>query len=133
MGVALKDIRILVVDDELFFRRVLTDMLTKMGFTVVAEAADGNEAVAKFRQFRPHVTIMDIYMPEKNGIEATREMIALNRNAAVLVCSASDFDSDTQAAIDVGARGTLMKPFAPKEVYQGIVKALTTKRESPSG
>jgi len=124
---ALKDVRILIVDDELFFRQVLRDMLEKIGFTVVAEAADGNEAVEKFRALRPHITIMDIYMPEKNGIEATREMMAIDSNAKVLACSASDYDSDTQAAIDAGANATLLKPFVPKEVFEGIKKALTGK------
>ena len=124
---ALKDIRVLIVDDEIFFRQVLRDILEKIGFTVVAEAADGGEAVEKFRSSRPHVVIMDIYMPEMNGIEATKKMIALNSNAKVLVCSASDYDSDTQAALDVGAKSVLMKPFVPKEIYEGIRKALTGK------
>jgi two-component system chemotaxis response regulator CheY len=124
---ALKDITILIVDDELFFRQVLRDILEKIGFTVVAEAADGNEAVEKFRVHRPHVTIMDIYMPEKNGIDATKEMVALDSRAKVLVCSASDYDYDIQAALDAGATLTLMKPFVPKEVYEGIKKALTGK------
>ena len=122
---ALKDIRILIVDDEVFFRQLLRDMLQKIGFTVVAEAADGNEAVAQFRAHRPHITIMDIYMPEKNGIDATREMIAMDKNAKVLVCSASDYDYDTQAALDVGAKAIILKPFVPKEVYESIRKALT--------
>ena len=124
---ALKDVRILIVDDEVFFRKVLRDILEKIGFTVVAEAADGREAVEKFRVQRPHVTIMDIYMPEKNGIEATKEMVALDKNANVLICSASDFDSDTQAALDVGAKGILMKPFVPKEIYESIKKVLGGK------
>lgn len=122
---ALKDVRILIVDDEVFFRQVLRDMLGTIGFTVVAEAANGNEAVEQFRRHRPHVTIMDIYMPEKNGIDATREMIAIDSNAKVLVCSASDFDCDTQAALDVGAKAIILKPFAPKEVYECVRKVLT--------
>ena len=124
---ALKDIRVLIVDDEVFFRRVLRDLLEKIGFTVVAEAGDGNEAVQQFRAHRPHVTIMDIYMPEKNGIDATKDMIALDPNAKVLVASASDYDNDTQAAFDAGAKGSLLKPFVPKEVYEGIRKVLTGK------
>ena len=124
---ALKDIRILIVEDEVFFRKVLRDVLEKIGFTVVAEAADGNEAVEKFRAQRPHVTIMDIYMPEKNGIDATREMVALDQKAKVLIASASDYDQDTQAALDAGAKAILMKPFVPKEVYESIRKALTGK------
>lgn len=124
---ALKDVRILVVDDEAFFRQVLRDLLEKIGFTVVGEAADGSQAVAQYRALRPHIVIMDIYMPEKNGIDATREMVALDKNARVLVASASDFDSDTQAALDAGAKAILMKPFVPREVYDTIRKILTGK------
>jgi two-component system chemotaxis response regulator CheY len=124
---ALKDIRILIVDDEIFFRKVLRDVLDTIGFTVVAEAADGDEAVQQFRSHRPHIVIMDIYMPDKNGIDATREMIAHDANARVLIASASDFDCDTQAALDAGARAILKKPFVPKEVYETIKKVLTGK------
>jgi len=124
---ALKDVKVLVVDDEVFFRKVLRDILEKIGFTVVGEAGDGNEAVEKFRTLRPHVTIMDIYMPEKNGIDATKAMVALDKNARVLVASASDFDSDTQAALDAGAKAILMKPFVSKEIYDCIKKLLTGK------
>ena len=124
---ALKDIRILIVDDEVFFRQVLRDVLDKIGFTVVGEAADGDEAVEKYRALRPHIVIMDIYMPDRNGIDATREMVALDKNARVLVASASDFDCDTQAALDAGAKAILMKPFVPREVYDAVRKILTGK------
>lgn len=124
---ALKDIRILIVDDEIFFRQVLRDVLDKIGFTVVGEAADGDEAVEKYRALRPHIVIMDIYMPDKNGIDATREMVAFDKNARVLVASASDFDCDTQAALDAGAKAILMKPFVPREVYDAVRKILTGK------
>jgi two-component system, chemotaxis family, chemotaxis protein CheY len=124
---ALKDVRILIVDDEVFFRNVLRDILGKIGFTVVAEAADGNEAVEKFRTHRPHVTIMDIYMPGRNGIDATKSMIALDKNANVLICSASDFDSDTQTALEAGAKAILMKPFVPKEIYEAVKTVLGGK------
>jgi len=124
---ALKDVRVLIVDDEVFFRNVLRDIIGKIGFTIVAEAADGREAVEQFRAHRPHVTIMDIYMPEKNGIEATKEMIGLDPRANVLICSASDYDSDTQAALDVGAKAILMKPFVPREIYESVKKVLGGK------
>lgn len=124
---ALKDVRILIVDDEIFFRHVLRDVLEKIGFTVVGEAADGGEAVEKYRALRPHIVIMDIYMPDMNGIDATRKMLALDGNARVLIASASDFDCDTQAALDAGAKAILMKPFVPKEIYETIRKILTGK------
>lgn len=124
---ALKDIRILIVDDEVFFRKVLRDVLEKIGFTVVGEAGDGSEAVEKYRTLRPHVVIMDIYMPDKNGIDATKEMVALDKNARVLIASASDFDSDTETALAAGAKAILMKPFVPREVYDTIKRVLTGK------
>lgn len=121
---ALKDVRILIVDDETFYRDSLRDMLGRIGFTVVAEAADGREAVQKFLAHRPHIVIMDVYMPGKNGIDATREMIALDKNARVLTSSASGCDSDTQAVMKVGAKGTLKKPFDPREIYELVKKVL---------
>jgi len=124
---ALKDVRVLIVDDEVFFRKVLRDIVGKIGFTIVAEAADGAEAVQMFRVHRPHVTIMDIYMPEKNGIEATKEMVEMDKNANVLIASASDSDDDTQAALAAGAKGILMKPFVPKEIYESVKKVLGGK------
>jgi two-component system, chemotaxis family, chemotaxis protein CheY len=127
LAMALKEIRVLIVDDELFFRKVLRDMLTKIGFTVVAEAADGKEAVRQFATHRPNVTLMDIYMPEQSGIEATKEILAINKNAKIIICSASDADYDTQAALDAGAKSILMKPFVAKEVYESIRKVLTGK------
>jgi two-component system chemotaxis response regulator CheY len=70
---------------------------------------------------------MDIYMPNKNGIDATKEILLLDAKAKVLVCSASGDHYDTQAALDIGASATILKPFAAKEVYDCIKKVLTGK------
>ncbi|GFO62302.1 response regulator [Geomonas paludis] len=121
---ALKDVRILIVDDEKFYRDSLRDILGRIGFTVVAEAADGIEAVRMFLTHRPHIVIMDVYMPVKNGIDATREMVALNKNANVLTSSASDCPSDTNAVLKVGAKAILKKPFEPREIYDTIKQVL---------
>jgi two-component system, chemotaxis family, chemotaxis protein CheY len=124
---ALKDVRILIVDDEAFYRNALRDMLEKIGFTVVAEADNGREAVRMFIAHRPHITIMDVYMPGKNGIDATREMIAIDKNANVLTSSASDCASDTAAVLKVGAKGIVKKPFEAKEIYESIKMVLGGK------
>ncbi|GFO57509.1 chemotaxis protein CheY [Geomonas sp. Red276] len=124
---ALQDIRVLIVDDEIFFRHVLRDMLGKIGFTVAGDACDGDDAVEKFRTLRPHVVLMDIYMINMSGIEATKKMLASDPNAKVVICSASDADYDAQAALDAGAKLILKKPFVPREVYEAIRKALTGK------
>lgn len=117
---ALKDVRILIVDDEPFFRDSLREIIGKIGFTVIAEAGNGREAVRMFLTHRPHVTIMDLYMPEKNGIDATREIMALDAQANVLTSSASDCPSDTQAVIKVGAKAIIKKPFEAREIYEAV-------------
>ena len=121
---AISDVKILIVDDEVFFRKVLQDILGKLGFNVVAEASNGSEAVEMYRLHRPHVVIMDIFMPEKTGIEATKEIVSFDKNARVLVCSASDDNADTQTALDVGAKGIVLKPFELKEIFNAIKVAI---------
>jgi two-component system chemotaxis response regulator CheY len=111
---------VLVVDDEMFFRQVLRDMLQKDGFRVVAEAASGEEAVDMFRQFAPELVLMDIYMPGNNGIEATRAILALEPAAKILICSGTGYDDDIDAAIKAGAAGIIYKPFYAEEVMQTI-------------
>lgn len=115
---------VMIVDDELFFRELLRDILKQEGFTVVAEAVNGVEAVEKYRLYRPEITLMDIYMPEKHGIDATREIVAFDRNATVLVCSALGFDEEIRAAYREGARGHLLKPFMAEEITAAINKVL---------
>ena len=66
-------------------------------------------------------------MPGKNGIDATKEMVAIDRNAKVLVCSASNYEYDTQPALDAGAKAIILKPIVPKEVYESIKQALGGK------
>lgn len=124
---ALKDVRILIVDDEPFFRDSLREIIGKIGFTVIAEAGNGREAVRMFLTHRPHVTIMDLYMPEKNGIDATREIMALDTRANVLTSSASDCPSDTNAVLKVGAKGIIKKPFEAREIYDTVKALLCAK------
>ena len=115
---------IMIVDDELFFRELLRDMLEKEGFTIIAEATDGADAVAKYRELRPEITIMDIFMPGQNGIDATREIVSFDEKARVLICSGVGYDDDIEAATQAGARGIIFKPFFPAEVMETIAKVM---------
>ena len=117
---------VLVVDDELFFREVLRGMLVKDGFTVVAEASNGDDAVRMFKEFTPSLVLMDIYMPGMNGIEATREIISVNPLARILICSGTGYDDDINAAILAGASGIIYKPFYAEEVMATIKSLLKT-------
>ena len=75
--------KVLIVDDAVFMRNMIRDIFTGAGFEVVGEAANGLEAVEKFRELRPDLTTMDIVMPFKSGIEATREIVKVDPRAVV--------------------------------------------------
>lgn len=111
---------IMIVDDELFFRELLRDILQKAGHTVIAEAADGGDAVEKYRQTRPDVVLMDIFMPGMNGIDATRGIISLDPQASIFMCSGVGYDESVEAAVQAGAKGVVFKPFFDAEILQAI-------------
>ncbi len=115
---------ILIVDDELFFRKLLRDILEQEGFTAILESDDGSDAVEKYLTHRPDITVMDIYMPGRNGIDAAKEILSLDKNARVLICSGSSYDDDVAFVTQMGAKGVILKPFIAKEVLEVIKKAL---------
>jgi len=110
--------RVMIVDDALFMRNMLRGILEEEGYEVVAEAGDGAEAVVKFRDVRPEIVTLDIIMPIKNGIEALREIMAIDPNARVVICSAVGQESLVQKAQSVGARDFILKPFNPERVKE---------------
>ena len=116
--------RVLVVDDAAFMRKVLSDALAKGGHEVVGEAANGNEAVARYTELRPDVTTLDITMPEKDGLEALREIVASDPGARVIMCSALGQEAKVLEAIKSGAKDFVVKPFQPDRVLEAIGKAL---------
>src|SRR5437773_5700576 len=116
--------RIMVVDDAAFMRKMLTDALAGGGHEVVGEAATGTEAVDKFLELRPEVTTLDITMPEKDGLEALREILAFDPSARVVMCSALGQESKVLEAIRSGAKDFVVKPFQAERVLAAVVKAL---------
>ncbi|MCM2357653.1 MAG: response regulator [Geobacteraceae bacterium] len=115
---------VMIVDDSEVARNLLRDILEECGYTVIAEAADGVEAVAKYDELRPLVTIMDVKMPRKDGIEATREILALNGDARVLICSSADHDSLIAASAEARASGVIYKPFILEQIVAAIEAVL---------
>lgn len=116
--------RVLVVDDAAFMRKVLSDALAKGGHDVVGEAVNGLEAVTQYEALRPDVTTLDITMPEKDGLEALREIMASDPSARVIMCSALGQESKVLESIKSGARDFIVKPFQPERVLEAIGKAL---------
>ena len=116
--------RVLVVDDAAFMRKMVSDALAKGGHEVVGEASNGVEAVESFRTLRPDITTLDITMPEKDGLAALKEIIALDPAARVVMCSALGQESKVLEAVKSGAKDFVVKPFQPDRVIDAVGKAL---------
>jgi len=121
-------IRVLIVDDAIFMRNMLRDIFGGEEFEIVGEAANGVEAVEKFQALSPDLVTMDIVMPFKSGIDATREILQLDDKATIVMCSALGQESLVIEAIDAGAADFIVKPFKPADVQRVVRKALTQGR-----
>jgi two-component system, chemotaxis family, chemotaxis protein CheY len=116
--------RVLVVDDAVFMRKVVSDALAKGGHEVVGEASNGVEAVEQWQSLKPDVTTLDITMPEKDGLAALKEIVALDPSARVIMCSALGQESKVLESIKAGAKDFIVKPFQPDRVIGAIEKAV---------
>jgi two-component system chemotaxis response regulator CheY len=119
--------RVLVVDDAIFMRNMIKDIFAGSGFEVVGEASNGVEAIDKYQQLKPDLTTMDIVMPFKSGIEATREIVKQDRNAMIVMCSALGQESLVMEAIEAGASDFIVKPFKAEDVLTVVNKVLGTR------
>ncbi|MCP9987173.1 response regulator transcription factor [Streptomyces sudanensis] len=114
-------IRVLVVDDQMMVREGFSVLLNAMpGIEVIGEAVDGREAVARAAVLRPDVVLMDIRMPEMNGIDATREIVAADGDAKVLVLTTFDLDEYVYQALRAGASGFLLKDASAQQLADGV-------------
>ena len=116
--------KVLVVDDALFMRKVVSDTLTAGGHEVVGEATNGVEAVAQYESLRPELTTLDITMPEKDGLEALGEIMSRDPKARVLMCSALGQESKVLSSIKLGAKDFVVKPFQADVLLEAVTKAL---------
>jgi two-component system chemotaxis response regulator CheY len=116
--------RVLVVDDAAFMRNMIKDIFTAAGFQVIGEASNGVEAVERYRELKPDLITMDIVMPFRSGIDATREIIRQDPNAVVLMCSALGQESLVMEAIEAGATDFVVKPFRVEDVLAVVHKVL---------
>ncbi|MGD1049279.1 MAG: response regulator [Candidatus Krumholzibacteriaceae bacterium] len=115
-------LRVLIVDDAIFMRKMISDILVENGMEVVGEADTGVKAVEKFMELRPDLVTMDIIMPEMNGIDAVRKIVEFDQQAKVVMCSALGQQALVQEAITAGARDFLIKPFNAARVVEVIAK-----------
>lgn len=115
---------VLIVDDAAFMRMMIKDILTKNGMTVAGEAENGAVAVDKYKELKPDLVTMDITMPEKDGLTALKEILALDQAAKVVMCSAMGQQGMVIEAIQAGAKDFIVKPFKPERVLDAIQKTL---------
>lgn len=115
---------ILICDDAAFMRMMIKDILTKNGYNVVGEAENGAKAVEKYQETKPDLVLMDITMPEMDGIQALKKIKSMDPNASVVMCSAMGQQAMVIESIQSGARDFIVKPFQPDRVLEAVKKAV---------
>ena len=112
--------KILLVDDAAFMRKVVKDTLSKNGYTDLYEDVDGADAVEKYNEISPDLVIMDITMPNMDGLEALKAIRAKNSAANVVMCSAMGQEAMVIEAIQSGAKDFIVKPFKPDRILKTV-------------
>ena len=115
---------ILVVDDAAFMRMMIKDILSKNGYTVAGEAENGAKAVEKYNELKPDLVLMDITMPDKDGIQALKEIKSADPGAKVIMCSAMGQQALGIESIQAGAKDFIVKPFQPDRVLEAVKKVV---------
>jgi len=118
--------KILIVDDTLFMRTLLKNILFTGGHTIIGEAGDGSEAVEKYKELKPDLVTMDVVMPKMNGIEALKAIKAMDPAARVVMCTAVGQEQMVKLAIKTGARGYIVKPFQAPKVLEEVKNVLAS-------
>ena len=115
---------ILICDDAAFMRMMIKDILTKNGYNVVGEAENGAKGVEKYNELKPDLVLMDITMPEMDGIQALKEIKKADAGAAVIMCSAMGQQAMVIESIQAGAKDFIVKPFQADRVLEAVQKVV---------
>ncbi len=115
---------ILICDDAAFMRMMIKDILTKNGYNVVGEAENGLKAVERFNETKPDLVLMDIMMPEMDGIQALKKIKEMDPSANIIMCSAMGQQAMVIEAIQSGAKDFIVKPFQAERVLEAVKKVV---------
>lgn len=115
---------ILIVDDALFTRMMLRNILNENGYGAVVEAETGTDAIWAYERWKPDLVIMDINMPEMDGMTAVRNILAFDPEARIVICSALGEKQLMLEALEVGVKDFITKPFQPSKVMEVVEKVL---------
>lgn len=116
--------KILIVDDAAFMRMMIKDILTRSGYEIIGEAENGARAVEKFKEMLPDLVIMDITMPEVDGIQAVKDIKSIDDNAKIIMCSAMGQQAMVIESIQAGAKDFIVKPFQADRVVDAVKRIL---------
>ncbi len=116
--------RVLVVDDAAFMRMMIKEILEKNGYDVVGEAENGIRAVEKHKELEPDLVIMDITMPEMDGIQAVKDILKTNEDSKIIMCSAMGQQAMVIESIQAGAKDFIVKPFQSERVLEAVKKVI---------
>jgi two-component system chemotaxis response regulator CheY len=114
---------VMIVDDAIFMRSIMRGIMKDKGFTVVAEAASGIEAMKNLHVHKPDIITLDIILPDANGLDLLESILAARPESKVVVCSSIGQEQIIKKAMELGAKGFIQKPFTPEkvlEVLQGL-------------
>lgn len=127
-----KQIRVFSVDDHPLMHEGIAALINNQtDMTLVAEAFDGKSALAQFREYQPDVTLMDLRLPDMNGIDAMISILKEFPNARVIILTMFEGDVEIQRALKSGARGYLLKTMPPKELVKVIRRVHAGKKHIP--
>ena len=116
--------KVMICDDAAFMRMMIKDILTKNGYNVVGEAENGAKAVEKYQELKPDLVLMDITMPEMDGIQALKAIKAVDPSATVIMCSAMGQQAMVIESIQSGAKDFIVKPFQQDRVLEAVRKVV---------
>ncbi len=116
--------KIMICDDAAFMRMMIKDILTKNGYEIAAEAENGAVAVEKYSEAKPDLVLMDITMPDMDGIQALKKIKEIDPAANIIMCSAMGQQAMVIEAIQSGAKDFIVKPFQAERVLEAVKKVV---------
>lgn len=119
-GVNMEKMTLMIVDDSLVIRTIISEAHNKEKYNLVASARDGQEAIELYKQFRPQIVTMDLTMPHMDGIECIEQLIEIDPSIAIVVVSALSDEATGIKALKKGAAGYVTKPFTEEEICEAI-------------
>jgi len=119
-GKEMKKVRILLVDDSTYIRTVLGSIITEAGFEVAGEAADGEEAIRKYRNLKPDLVLMDVIMEPMNGMAAMKAILDKDPEANILMVTVLEDKEILADLMRTGAKGYITKPFSKDKIAEKV-------------